>query len=84
MHELVNKYADIFVRPGKSVKQNVRTKIELLDPAKYIPHHKLQRMSEGVLREVQKDLQEYLEKGWPSISQYHHPILFICKKTREC
>ena len=35
--------------------------------------------------ELQKHLYEYLEKRWmqPSISQYNHPMFFICKKTGE-
>ena len=85
MHELVNKYADVFTKPGKPVAQDIKHKIELLDPEKPIPHHRLQRISERKFQEVQKHLQKYLEKGWiqPSTSQYNHPILFICKKTGE-
>ena len=85
LSELLNKYADVFTKPGKPVARDIKHKIELLDPAKPIPYHRLQRMSEIELKEVQKHLQEYLEKGWiqPSISQYNHPILFICKKTGE-
>ena len=50
-----------------------------------MPHHRLQRISEGELQEIQKHLQEYLAKGWiqPSTSQHNQPILLICKKTRE-
>ena len=46
MHELLNKYADILIKPGKLVAQDIKHKIELLDHSKPIPHHKLQRISE--------------------------------------
>ena len=46
MHELVNKYADVFVKPCKSFAQDIKHKIELLDPTKPIPRHRLQRISE--------------------------------------
>ena len=45
MHELLNKYADVFTKPGKPVAREIKHKIELLDPAKPIPHHRLQIMS---------------------------------------
>ena len=70
MKELVNKYADVFSKPGKPVARDIKHKIDLLDPSKAIPHHRQQRMSEKELQEVQRHLQEYLEKGWiqPSTS----------------
>ena len=85
MHDLVNKYADVFTKPGRPVAREIKQKNELLDPAKPIPHHRLQIISERELKQVQKHLHKYLEKGWIqlSISQYNHPILFICKKTWE-
>ena len=49
MHELLNKYADIFTKPGKPVAQDIKHKIELLDPAKPIPHHRMQIMSEIII-----------------------------------
>ena len=43
MHELVNNYANVFTKPSKPVAQDIKHKIELLDPAKSIPHYKLQK-----------------------------------------
>ena len=63
IHELVNNYADIFTKPGKPIAQDIKHIIELLDPAKLLPHHRLQRMSERKLQEMQKHLKEYLERG---------------------
>ena len=83
MHDLVKKYADVLAKPGKPVEWDIKHKIKLLDPAKPIAHHRLQRMSEREFQKVQEHLQEYLEKGWiqPSTSQYNHPILYTCKET---
>ena len=85
MHRLLNEYADVSTKLVKPVVRDIKHKIELLDPAKPIPYHRLQRMSERKLQEAQKHLQEYLEKGCiqPSTSQYNHTILFIRKKTGE-
>ena len=38
MLKLVNKYADVFKKPGKPVAQNIKQKNELLGPEKPIPH----------------------------------------------
>ena len=42
---LVNQYADVFTKPGKLVAQDIKHKTRLLDPAKPILYHRLQRMS---------------------------------------
>ena len=63
MRESFNKYADVFIKPGKPVARDIKHKIELLDPTKPIPHHRLQILSERKFQEVQECLQEYLEKG---------------------
>ena len=85
MHRSVNTYSDVFIKLGKPVAGDIKQKYKLLDPEKPIPHQRLKKMSKKELKEVQKHLKEYLEKGWiqPSTSQYNHPILFICKKTWE-
>ena len=85
MHELINKYADAFTKPSKPIVQDIKHKIELLDPEKPIPHHRLKIMIEIKMQKVQKYLQEYLEKGWiqPTTSHYNHHILFIYKKTGQ-
>ena len=56
MRELIYKYADVFRKPGKPIAQDIKHKIEFLDPAKHIPHHRLQRISERDLRDMQKHL----------------------------
>ena len=63
MHELVNKYVDIFTKQSKPVAQNIKRKIELIDPEKPLPHYRLPRMHVKKLQEVQNPLQEYL-KDW--------------------
>ena len=40
MRELVNKYADVFTKPRKPVARDIKHKIELLNPANPILHHK--------------------------------------------
>ena len=56
MLELLNKYAGVFNLPGKPVAPDIKHKIELLDPATPIPHHRLQIISERKLQKVQKNL----------------------------
>ena len=63
MCELLNNYTDVFTKHGKPIASDIKHKIKLLDPAKLIPHHSLKKISEKELQEVQKYLQEYLEKG---------------------
>ena len=46
MRELVNKYADVFTKPGKPIARDIKHKIELLYPEKPIAHYKLQIISE--------------------------------------
>ena len=41
MRELLNKYADVFTKPGISIAKDIKHKIELLDPDKPITHHRL-------------------------------------------
>ena len=54
MRELVYKYADVFTKPCKSIARDIKYKIELLDPEKTIPHHKLLRMNAKELQQVKK------------------------------
>ena len=56
MCELVNKYADVFTKPGKPVSGDIKHKIRLLDPAKPISCYGLQRISERELQKMQKYL----------------------------
>ena len=77
--ELLNKNSDVFTKLGKPIAQDIKHKIDLLDPAKPVPHYRLKIMSEV---ELKKHLHEYLEKHWiqPSISQYNHPMFLSARK----
>ena len=63
MCKLVKKYAAIFTKPGKPVTQDIKHKIELLDPKKSKPYYRLQIMNQRKIQEVQNHLQGYLEKS---------------------
>ena len=56
MRKLLNKYADVFTKLGQPVAQDIKHRIESLDPVKPIPHHRLQIMIEKEFQEVQKHL----------------------------
>ena len=43
MCELLDKYADVFTKPGKPVTRDIMHKIELLDPTKPIIRYKKQK-----------------------------------------
>ena len=49
MHELVNKYTDVLTNLGKPIAQDIKHKIELLDPEKPMPNHSLQIISKREL-----------------------------------
>ena len=49
MYELVNNYAYVLTKLGKPVTPEIKHKIEFLDPAKPIAHHKQQRIGERKL-----------------------------------
>ena len=46
MRELVNKYADVFIKSGKLVAQDIKHKIEFLDTEKPVYRHRLQIINE--------------------------------------
>ena len=50
VHELVNNYAYVIKKLGKPIAQDIEHKIELLEPAKPIPYHIQQTMSERELK----------------------------------
>ena len=84
MENLVQEFHDIFDPPGMPVGRDTMHYIELLPNAE--PHYKCQhRMSEAESAEVQRQVDEYLVKGWikPSCSPWGAPIIFIRKKTGE-
>ena len=49
MRKLVNQYADIFTKQSKSVAQDIKHKIELIDPEKPLPHYRMPRIHERKL-----------------------------------
>ena len=85
MNELVKKNSNVFTKLNKCGAWYIKQKIEFLDPEKTVPYHRQQKISERELQEWKKHMQEYILKGWIQliISQYGHPILFTCNKTRE-
>ena len=62
MHELINKYANVFIKLGKPVAQDIKHITEFLGHKNLIPHHKKQIMSEKKLYRVQKNLQKYIKR----------------------
>ena len=70
-NKLCDEYQDIFTEPqGIPPDRPIKHKIELLDPAQPIKHHRQYRMSQSKLDEVRTQLDSLLTKGWirPSTS----------------
>lgn len=67
--------------PIERIKQH---EIEL-EPGQPPPHKGLYRMATEELKELKRQLNELLEKGWirPSVSPYGAPVLFVRKKSGE-
>ena len=68
----------MFEPPGIPVERAIDHKIEL-EPGAKPPYHRQYCVSAVELAKVQRQLDEYLEKGWirPSSSPYSAPIVFI-------
>ena len=81
---MVTEYSDVFELPGMPVEREIDHRIELEPGAAPLYRHQY-RISAAELAEVQRQLDEYLEKGWirPSSSPSGAPIVFIRKKTGE-
>ena len=43
MHEFLDKYADVFTKPGKPVARDIKHKIDFLEPEEPIPHQLQQK-----------------------------------------
>ena len=78
----VTEYSDVFEPPGMPVERDINHKIEL-EPRAAPPYHHQYCISAGELAKVQRQLDEFLKKGWihSSSSPYSAPIIFIRKKT---
>lgn len=79
---LLSEFRDVFEAPGVPPPRSTRHRIDLVDPTRPPPRHRVYRMSARELAEVRKQLDSLLEKGWirPSASPYGHPVLFARKK----
>ena len=81
---ILDSFADVFpdeLPPGLPPKRHVDHTVPLEPDAK-IPAKKLYRLSSYELKELKKQLNELMEKGWikPSKSPYGAPVLFVAKK----
>jgi hypothetical protein len=83
LKDLLDTYKDVFapLPPGLPPRRDVDHKIDLV-PGSTPPSKPSYRMSPAELVEVQKQLNEYLEKGFiePSNSPYGAPVLLVKKK----
>ena len=75
---LVAEDSDMFEPPGMLVEPEINHKIEV-EPGATPPFCRQYRISAAELAKVQRQLDEYLEKGWirPSSSPYGAPIIFV-------
>ena len=81
LHKLLHELSFAFDPPsGINLRCGVRHTIEL-KPGSKPPIHGLRRMSPAELEELQKQLTQYLEKGWirPSTSAFGAPVVFAKK-----
>ena len=82
VQKLLGEFTDVFEAPKLPPKRVEKHRIDLIDPDKRPPRHRIYRMSDREQTEVRKQLDGLLEEGWirPSVSPYGHPILFARKK----
>ena len=85
IQEVLNEFADVFPKElpkGLPPKRDVEHPIEVL-PGQEPPHRAPYRMAPDEMDELQKQLTEYLDKGFirPSASPYGAPVLFARKKN---
>jgi RNase H-like domain found in reverse transcriptase/Reverse transcriptase (RNA-dependent DNA polymerase)/Integrase zinc binding domain/Retroviral aspartyl protease/DNA N-6-adenine-methyltransferase (Dam) len=80
LHACMEKHRAVFDEPHAIPQHGPMHQIPLHPDARP-PIQRTYRMSPAELAEVQKQLQEYIEKGWirPSTSEYGAPILFARK-----
>ncbi len=82
LHQLLDKYAPVFQEPSELPPPRAHDHRIELQPGATPPAQRTYRMSPLELQEVQRQLEDYLAKGWirPSTSPFGAPILFVRKK----
>lgn len=81
LHDILNRHRDNF-SPPTGLNNTVPLHRISLQPNATPPLQRTYRMSPAELQEVQRQLEDYLEKGWirPSTSEFGAPILFVRKQ----
>ncbi|GBG67643.1 hypothetical protein CBR_g771 [Chara braunii] len=82
--KLLEEYTDLARQPTRVVLRPIQHRIEI-EPGSRTPKGAVYRMSPCELKELRKQLDELLEKGWirPSSSPFGAPVLFVPKKEGE-
>ena len=85
LHALLGRYNHIFEEPTHLPDQRPRDHTIDLIPGAKPPQQRTYRMSPLELAEVERQLKEYLDKGWirPSTSPFGAPILLVRKKDNS-
>ncbi|GBG77799.1 hypothetical protein CBR_g25730 [Chara braunii] len=81
---LLEEFKDLTEPPIGVVPRPIQHRIEI-EPGSRTPKGAVYRMSPRELKELRKQLDELLEKGWirPSSSHFEAPVLFVPKKEGE-
>jgi hypothetical protein len=84
LHKLLDAHRSTFASPSGLNPKIPPHRIHLQPDAKPPPQRSY-RMSPAELQEVQRQLEDYLSKGWirPSTSEFGAPILFVRKKDGQ-
>ncbi|GBG71010.1 hypothetical protein CBR_g8308 [Chara braunii] len=82
--KLLEEFKDLTESPTGVVSRPIQHRIEI-EPGSRTPKGAVYRMSPRELKELRKQLDELLEKGWnrPSSSPFGAPVLFVPKKEGE-
>ncbi|GBG80611.1 hypothetical protein CBR_g31071 [Chara braunii] len=82
--KLLEEFKDLTEPPTGTVPWPIQHRIEI-EPGSRTPKGAVYRMSPRELKELRKQLDELLEKGWirPSSSPFGAPVLFVPKKEGE-
>ena len=82
LHEMLQEFRDVFDEPTHLPPVRSHDHHIDLKPGSKPPEQRTYRMSPLELQEVQRQLEEYLDRGWirPSSSPFGAPILFARKK----
>ena len=82
LHDMLQEFRHVFDEPTQLPPVRSHDHHINLKPGSTPPQQRTYRMSPLELQEVQRQLEEYLERGWirPSTSPFGAPILFARKK----